>query len=99
MDLILTISCSLNVCHNHVLLLSGSGLTIADGFYLDENESEALYLDDIIIKDLSPPLQEELEFQQYYGYVYDIRMSFFFFFFFFFFFKLVTFAIDNFVVV
>ncbi|KAE8379225.1 SET domain-containing protein [Aspergillus bertholletiae] len=37
------------------------------GFYLDENESETLYLDDIILKDLSPLLQEELEFQQYYG--------------------------------
>ncbi|KNG85878.1 putative SET domain-containing protein [Aspergillus nomiae NRRL 13137] len=37
------------------------------GFYLDENESETLYLDDIILKDLGPSLQEELEFQQYYG--------------------------------
>ncbi|KAB8207410.1 hypothetical protein BDV34DRAFT_211708 [Aspergillus parasiticus] len=37
------------------------------GFYLDENESETLYLDDIILKGLSPSLQEELEFQQYYG--------------------------------
>ncbi|KAB8236807.1 uncharacterized protein BDW43DRAFT_225415 [Aspergillus alliaceus] len=37
------------------------------GFYLDENESETLYLDDIIFKDLSLSLQEELDFQQYYG--------------------------------
>ncbi|KJK67761.1 hypothetical protein P875_00109031 [Aspergillus parasiticus SU-1] len=76
MDLILMISCLLNVSHEHVLLLSGSGLTTTDGFYLDENESETLYLDDIILKGLSPSLQEELEFQQYYGYVYKFRMSF-----------------------
>ncbi|KAI9376252.1 hypothetical protein BJX61DRAFT_415924 [Aspergillus egyptiacus] len=37
------------------------------GFYLDENESESLYLDDIIFQDLSPSLQEELQLQQYYG--------------------------------
>ncbi|PLB37322.1 ribosomal N-lysine methyltransferase [Aspergillus candidus] len=37
------------------------------GFYLDENASEALYLDDIIFKDLDPSQREELEFQQYYG--------------------------------
>ncbi|KAE8350286.1 SET domain-containing protein [Aspergillus coremiiformis] len=37
------------------------------GFYLDENESETLYLDDIIFQDLSSSLQEELDFQQYYG--------------------------------
>lgn len=75
MDLILMISCLLNVSHEHVLLLSGSRLTTTDGFYLDENESETLYLDDIILKDLSTSLQEELEFQQYYGYVYKFRMS------------------------
>ncbi|GES65398.1 ribosomal N-lysine methyltransferase [Aspergillus terreus] len=38
-----------------------------DGFYLDKNESEMLYLDDIIFQDLSPDLHEELNFQQYYG--------------------------------
>ncbi|KAE8151936.1 SET domain-containing protein [Aspergillus avenaceus] len=37
------------------------------GFYLDENESETLYLDDIILQELPPSLHEELEFQQYYG--------------------------------
>ncbi|KAL4783013.1 hypothetical protein BJX76DRAFT_270176 [Aspergillus varians] len=37
------------------------------GFYLDENESEALYLDDIIFRDLSSSLQEELNLQQYFG--------------------------------
>lgn len=42
-------------------------LILSDGFYLDENASEALYLDDIIFKDLDPSLREELKFQQYYG--------------------------------
>ncbi|PLB52374.1 SET domain-containing protein [Aspergillus steynii IBT 23096] len=37
------------------------------GFFLDHNESETLYLDDIIFRDLSKTLQEELEFEQYYG--------------------------------
>ncbi|PWY82250.1 ribosomal N-lysine methyltransferase [Aspergillus heteromorphus CBS 117.55] len=37
------------------------------GFYLEENASETLYLDDVIFRDLSPALQEELEFHQYYG--------------------------------
>lgn len=41
-----------------------------DGFFLDENECEALYLDDIIFRDLDPSAQEELNLQQYYGYVY-----------------------------
>ncbi|PYH98747.1 ribosomal N-lysine methyltransferase [Aspergillus ellipticus CBS 707.79] len=37
------------------------------GFYLEENASETLYLDDLIFRDLSPALQEELDFHQYYG--------------------------------
>ncbi|KKK14337.1 hypothetical protein P175DRAFT_0545552 [Aspergillus ochraceoroseus IBT 24754] len=37
------------------------------GFYLDENKSESLYLDDIIFQDLSPSFQEELSLQKYYG--------------------------------
>ncbi|KAL4953216.1 hypothetical protein BDW69DRAFT_8518 [Aspergillus filifer] len=37
------------------------------GFFLDENESETLYLDDIIFQDLTPALQEELNVQQYFG--------------------------------
>ncbi|RAL10564.1 uncharacterized protein BO97DRAFT_393889 [Aspergillus homomorphus CBS 101889] len=37
------------------------------GFYLEENESETLYLDTIIFKDVDPALQEELEFHQYLG--------------------------------
>ncbi|PYH80763.1 ribosomal N-lysine methyltransferase [Aspergillus uvarum CBS 121591] len=37
------------------------------GFYLEENESETLYLDAIIFRDLSPKLQEELDFHQYLG--------------------------------
>lgn len=46
----------------------GRLLMALDGFFLDHNESETLYLDDIIFRDLSKTLQEELEFQQYYGY-------------------------------
>ncbi|KAL4997624.1 hypothetical protein BDV10DRAFT_89305 [Aspergillus recurvatus] len=37
------------------------------GFYLDENVSEALYLDDIVFRELSPSQQEELHLQQYFG--------------------------------
>ncbi|KAL4939048.1 hypothetical protein BDV06DRAFT_42441 [Aspergillus oleicola] len=37
------------------------------GFFLDENESETLYLDDVIFQDLSPTLQGELNLQQYFG--------------------------------
>ncbi|KAH8426411.1 uncharacterized protein LDX57_004149 [Aspergillus melleus] len=37
------------------------------GFFLDHNDSETLYLDDLIFRDLDKTLQEELEFQQYYG--------------------------------
>ncbi|KAF9888406.1 hypothetical protein FE257_008684 [Aspergillus nanangensis] len=37
------------------------------GFYLDENESEVIYLDDIIFKEIPGHYQEELNFQQYYG--------------------------------
>ncbi|KAL3472638.1 hypothetical protein BJX99DRAFT_211139 [Aspergillus californicus] len=37
------------------------------GFYLDANESDTLYLDDIILQDISPFLQKELSLQQYYG--------------------------------
>ncbi|KAL4906894.1 hypothetical protein BDW74DRAFT_176495 [Aspergillus multicolor] len=37
------------------------------GFYLDENESETLYLDDIVFRELSSSQQEELSLQQYFG--------------------------------
>lgn len=43
--------------------------TTEDGFFLDENDCETLYLDDIIFRDLSPSQQDELYHQQYYGYV------------------------------
>lgn len=43
-------------------------LTSTDGFFLDDNDSEAIYLDDIIFRDLSASQQEELHLQQYYGY-------------------------------
>ncbi|RLM01738.1 hypothetical protein CFD26_103576 [Aspergillus turcosus] len=42
-------------------------LLVEYGFYLEENGSEAIYLDDIIFRDLSASLQEELYLQQYYG--------------------------------
>lgn len=44
-------------------------LLVEYGFYLEENGSDAIYLDDIIFRDLSASLQEELYLQQYYGYV------------------------------
>lgn len=48
----------------------GHHLTLQkDGFFLDENNCETLYLDDIILKDLNPSLQDELYHQQYYGWV------------------------------
>lgn len=39
-----------------------------DGFFLDENDSEAVYLDDIILQDLDASQQEDLYLHQYYGY-------------------------------
>jgi hypothetical protein len=34
---------------------------------LDENESDAIYLDDIVFRDLTASEKEELILQQYYG--------------------------------
>jgi hypothetical protein len=31
-----------------------------DGFYLDDNPSDGVYLDDIILKDLTPPEKDDL---------------------------------------
>jgi hypothetical protein len=62
-------SCLLNVSRNPTPICLVTRLTLVDGFYLDENESETLYLDDIVLKEFSLPLQEELDFEQYYGYV------------------------------
>lgn len=43
---------------------------LADGFFLDQNESDCIYLDDIVFRDIaSPDKQEELWMNQYYGYV------------------------------
>ncbi|CRG82956.1 SET domain-containing protein 4 [Talaromyces islandicus] len=42
-------------------------LLIEYGFFLQENESDTLYLDDIIFRDLTTAEKEELIFQQYYG--------------------------------
>lgn len=41
--------------------------TYLDGFFLDQNESDAIYLDDIVFRDLTPSDKDELELQQYYG--------------------------------
>lgn len=43
-------------------------LTLADGFFLDTNFSDALYLDDIIFQDLTPSEVEDLKNEGYYGY-------------------------------
>lgn len=41
-----------------------------DGFILDKNESDCIFLDDIVFRDItSPDKQEELWLNQYYGYV------------------------------
>jgi hypothetical protein len=40
-----------------------------DGFCLEENESDALFLDGIIFKDFTVAEKEELIFEQYHGYV------------------------------
>ncbi|OJJ43428.1 hypothetical protein ASPZODRAFT_944827 [Penicilliopsis zonata CBS 506.65] len=37
------------------------------GFFLDENDYESLYLDDIVFRDLNASQKEELNLQQYYG--------------------------------
>lgn len=40
-----------------------------DGFYLPTNDSDAVYLDDIIFRDLNASSIEELKLHQYYGFV------------------------------
>jgi hypothetical protein len=40
-----------------------------DGFFLNRNEWDAIYLDDIIFRDLTTSQEEELREQQYEGYV------------------------------
>lgn len=41
-----------------------------DGFFLDENEADSIYLDDIVFRDITTAgQQEELWLNQYYGYV------------------------------
>lgn len=39
-----------------------------DGFFLEENEWEVIYLDGIVFRILSPSDRDELRLQQYYGY-------------------------------
>lgn len=44
-----------------------------DGFFLDVNEADSIYLDDIVFRDIhSAGQQEELWLNQYYGYVFDL---------------------------
>ena len=38
-----------------------------DGFFLDQNESEVVYLDDIILHNLNASDQDELKHREYYG--------------------------------
>ena len=46
-----------------------SSLSI-DGFFLDVNEADSIYLDDIVFRDIqTAEQQEELWLNQYYGYV------------------------------
>lgn len=40
-----------------------------DGFFLDHNDSEAIYLDDLVFRDLNDSQLEELRLGHYYGYV------------------------------
>ena len=39
-----------------------------DGFFLDDNDSDAIFLDDIIFRELTRQEKEELNIQQYFGY-------------------------------
>lgn len=41
----------------------------SDGFFLDQNTCDAVYLDGIIFQELSPADQAELKQRDYYGYV------------------------------
>lgn len=61
------------ICSRMDVTLSND-LGFLDGFFLDENSSDCIYLDDIIFRDItSPDKQEELWLNQYYGYVRDVR--------------------------
>ena len=40
---------------------------LLDGFFLDENRDDCIYLDDIVFRDLDAEKQEELQLHQYYG--------------------------------
>jgi hypothetical protein len=43
-----------------------------DGFCLDDNESDAIFLDDVIFRELSKSEKDELNMQQYLGYDYVV---------------------------
>lgn len=43
-------------------------MSFLDGFFLDNNESDCIYLDDIIFRDIDPWEEEKLHACQYYGY-------------------------------
>lgn len=56
---IVSLSC-IAVCETNSFLV--------DGFFLDKNGSDCIYLDDIVFRDIaSPDKQEELQLNQYYG--------------------------------
>lgn len=61
---------SLNVrkIHSSDSLYPNKSFFRKDGFYLETNESDALFLDDIIFKDFTVAEKEELIHQRYYGF-------------------------------
>jgi hypothetical protein len=43
-------------------------ILFTDGFFLDVNEADSVYLDDIVFRDIhTPEQQEDLWLNQYYG--------------------------------
>ena len=55
-------------CESSICQRCWSALTSAsDGFFLDRNESDCIYLDDIVFRDINDH-KDELQFYQYYGY-------------------------------
>ena len=64
------IFCSLNVSVKSTIWTARTLISHIDGFFLDRNESDAIHLDDIILRELTKADVEELDLQQYLGYVY-----------------------------
>lgn len=64
----LFVECAYNTLSLHSL--NPNNISSTDGFYLETNESDALFLDDIIFKDFTIAEKEELIHQGYYGFVF-----------------------------